>query len=227
MTDFIRFINWLALTLTATLLLLALGIEVTAFLRSAKQKDVGSSFALDQNFFACYFAFVRQQIFSMPPKGPPSFFFYFATEWLFENSPRAPFTFSGLCNLPETKKFEKNTKKITGNFLINFFPMRVLYKRILDTLKFFCYFWALDMASTWVVPGLSSFQVRIIPLRVFFTKILENIFFFFDFAISASPNWSQLKQWCVHYRNSTTLPFGGSFIFNIFFRISFFTPLVS
>ena len=51
-TDCISFISRLALTLTDTLLLLALGIEVNwAVLRSAKPKDVGSSPALDQNFF--------------------------------------------------------------------------------------------------------------------------------------------------------------------------------
>ena len=47
-TDCISFISRLALTLTDTLLLLALGIEVNwAVLRSAKSKDVGSSPALD------------------------------------------------------------------------------------------------------------------------------------------------------------------------------------
>ena len=61
LTDFISFISCRALTLNcATLLLLALGIEVTAFLRSAKQKDVGSSPALDQKFFVQVFSgFVR------------------------------------------------------------------------------------------------------------------------------------------------------------------------
>ena len=35
---------------------------------------------------------------------------------------------------------------------------RVLQKRQLDTLKSFCYFWALDMAPTYAVPGLLHFE---------------------------------------------------------------------
>ena len=79
--------------LTATLdILLSLGIEVTAFLRSAEQNDVGSSPTLTENFFVHVFrlcdAFFRK-IFhclqrvpllqkngcSKNPKGPPFTFF--------------------------------------------------------------------------------------------------------------------------------------------------------
>ena len=61
---------------------------------SAKQKDLGSSPAHDQNFFAqVLFGLVRlfsANFFSVS-KGSPFNFFYFANEWIFKNSPRAPF----------------------------------------------------------------------------------------------------------------------------------------
>ena len=77
--------------------------------------------------------------------------------------PKGPLLhFSALCDFRRPKKIR--------NFFFNFFLTRVLQKRILDTLKSFCYFWALDMAPTWVVPGLfecwatkilSSFNVEL------------------------------------------------------------------
>ena len=53
---------------------------------------------------------------------PLQFFFYFAKEWMFKNSQRAPLLhFSALCNLPETKmNFDKIFEK-TGIFF-QFFP---------------------------------------------------------------------------------------------------------
>ena len=56
---------------------------------------------------------------------------------------------------------QKNSKKKFKKFGIffQFFLKRVLQKRILDTLKSFCYFWALDMAPTWAVPGLFLLEV--------------------------------------------------------------------
>ena len=57
--------------------LLALGIEVNwDFLRSAKQKDVGSSLALDQNFLCMFFRLCDffSQFFFMSPKISPFIF---------------------------------------------------------------------------------------------------------------------------------------------------------
>ena len=105
MTDFI---SWLPLTLTATLLLLALGIEVNSdFLRSAKLKDVGSSLAVDEKFFACYFGFMGlfPHIFEMSPKGPPFIFFLFCNRMDARKIPKGPLShISALYDLPETSK---------------------------------------------------------------------------------------------------------------------------
>ena len=93
LTDFISSISWLALTINcATLLLLAPGLKVTASLSSAKHRNVGSSPALDKNFFVqvswlCETFFCK--FFQCLYKGPPSFVFYFAEEWMFKNFKRA------------------------------------------------------------------------------------------------------------------------------------------
>ena len=50
--------------------------------------------------------------------------------------------------------------------------MRVLLKRILDTLKSFCYFWALDMVPTWAVPGL--FYLKKTVFRLTFRQKIWN-----------------------------------------------------
>ena len=62
----------------------------------------------------------------MSPKGPPSFFSYFAKEWMFKNSQRPPFyifrryvTYRRPKKISE-KKFEKNSQKI--RILFQFFP---------------------------------------------------------------------------------------------------------
>ena len=69
-------------------LLLALGIEVNwDFLTSAKQKDVGSSLAVDQNFLCILFrlcGFFRN-FFSCHQRFLPSFVWYFATERMLKN----------------------------------------------------------------------------------------------------------------------------------------------
>ena len=86
---------------------------------------MGSSPTHDQKFFcAGFFGMVRlfSQFFLISPKGPPSFFFYFAKEWMFKNSQRPPFTFFGTMRLTgDQKKFEKKI----GN-IFNYFLTRVL-----------------------------------------------------------------------------------------------------
>ena len=105
-----RFYKFCKLTDTITKLChttsLALGIEVTTF---------GSSPALDQKFFVqVCFSFVRlfSQFFRCLQTVYPSFFFYFAKEWLFKNSQRAPFTFFGTMRLTEDQKILKKFPKI-------------------------------------------------------------------------------------------------------------------
>ena len=72
---------------------------------SAKQKDVGSSLALDQNFLCMLFRLCEtfSANFFNVSKGSPFNFLYFATEWMH---------FSVLCDLPET------SNKIRKTFLL-------------------------------------------------------------------------------------------------------------
>ena len=97
---------------------------------SAKQKDVGSSPAHDQNFFVqvlfrlgeTFFA-----IFYMSPKGPRFIFFLLCKRMGVQKLPKATLLhFSALCDLPETKKnskekFRKKNSKKFG-FSFKFFP---------------------------------------------------------------------------------------------------------
>ena len=60
-------------------------------------------------FIAGFFGFVRlfSQIFKMSPKGPPSFFSILQNNGC-SKTPKGPLLhFSALCDLPETKNFEK------------------------------------------------------------------------------------------------------------------------
>ena len=80
-------------------------------------------------------------------KGSP--FCFFNSETFFENfSPKAPSIFWCFATM-DVKKFERVP------------PFRFFRycKRILDTSKSFCYFWALDMAPTYAVPGLLYISV--------------------------------------------------------------------
>ena len=82
--------------------------------------------------------------------------------------------------------------RLTGGFKRNFeknfgfFSSFGYCKRILDTLKTFCYFWALDMAPTWAGPGLlfishhqtrreNSFSRETLSCNsIFFLKLLNK-----------------------------------------------------
>ena len=65
---------------------------------------------------------------------PLHFFWYFATEWMLKI---------------------RNGPLLARQFGPTFFSDTV--DGTLDTLKFFCYFWALDMAPTYALPGLFNF----------------------------------------------------------------------
>ena len=80
--------------------------------------------------FLQFFHVLRQNGCRKTSKGPP---FIFSALWDF-SAPLGPFFW--VC-----KFFEK-------------FSIFEYCKRILDTWKSFCYFWALDMAPTWAGPGL-------------------------------------------------------------------------
>ena len=65
-----------------------------------------------------------------------------------------PFTFSALCDLPETSK--KNSKKNRKFFFSIFSFLELLLSPVVEKVVFES-FWALDMAPTWAVPGLLGF----------------------------------------------------------------------
>ena len=79
------------------------------------------------------------------PKGPPfQFFWSFASEWMLKNPKGSSLSvFFGIVRLFSKKKF-----------FIKVVPIH----QYLEILKFFYYFWALDMAPTWAVPGLFHIQ---------------------------------------------------------------------
>ena len=125
LTDFMNFISWPTNTKLPLLhchtTSLPLGIEVTAFLRSAKQKDMGSSPVLDQNFFLqIFFGFVRLFFRKYLQRVHPSFFCLFCKKWMFKVSQSAPFyMFRHYATYRKPKKFEKKFKKF-GIFFSNF-----------------------------------------------------------------------------------------------------------
>ena len=114
------------LTLNCHTTSLPLGIEVTAFLRSAKQKDMGSSPALDQNFFVqFFFGFVRLFFRKYLQRVHPSFFCLFCKKWMFKDSQSAPFyMFRHYATYRKPKKFEKKLKSL--EFFFQFFLKGVL-----------------------------------------------------------------------------------------------------
>ena len=73
---------------------------------------------------AGYFGFVRLfgNFFQCLQRVPLQFFFYFAKEWMFKNSQRAPLLhFLALCDLPETKKNRQKFRK-KNRIFFQFFP---------------------------------------------------------------------------------------------------------
>ena len=80
-------------------------------------------------------------------------------------------------------------RRLQKNF--QFFLMQVLSKRILDTLKSFCYFWALIMAPTWAVPGLFRLS-KAKPNSIQFLK--ANFTFFFEKSLTLT-NFFNFGPW--------------------------------
>ena len=79
--------------------------------RGLPRRTRGFESRLDQNFFVHVISFA---IFLMSQKGPPSFFKYFATEWIFKKIPKGPLTFFGTMRLtgdffPHSGTVEENT----------------------------------------------------------------------------------------------------------------------
>ena len=99
--------------------------QLVTFLVGAFRRRTGSSPAHKQKFFVqVSFGFVRlfSQIFLMSPKCPPRFFFYFAKEWMFKNSQRAPFyIFWHYATYRQPKKIGKKISKKNSDFF-QFFP---------------------------------------------------------------------------------------------------------
>ena len=77
------------------------------------------------------------------PKGPYSFFWCLATHWMLRNPKECPLSvFSALWDFfPKGSRWARQFAPTFGFFRY--------CTRILDSLKSFCYFWALDMAPTY------------------------------------------------------------------------------
>ena len=99
---------------------------------SAKQKDVVSSPAHDQNFFMQVFFRLGETFFANflnVSKGSPSFFSLLCKECMLKNYRRPPFTFFGTMRLTGDQKIfrKKIRKKIQNSDLFfNFLLTRVL-----------------------------------------------------------------------------------------------------
>ena len=96
-------------------------------------------------------------------------FFMFCDRMDVEKPQRVPlFSFSALWDVSAPGARGSEPRRATRSiFLVcNFFKKKIFEKfssfdyckRILDTWKSFCYFWALDMAPTWAGPGLFYFN---------------------------------------------------------------------
>ena len=105
LTDFVSFISWFALTLNCVtkLCLLALGIEVTAFLEACQAEGRGfESRPWPKTFRAGFFGFVSK--FFLCLLRVPLHFFSILRQNGCSKLPKGPLLhFSALCDLPETK----------------------------------------------------------------------------------------------------------------------------
>ena len=88
---------------------------------------------------------------TMPGETKGSLFSVFSALW---NSfskkilQSVPLQFSKFFNTLQQRWSLKSPPPLCAKVRSNFWVFRVLWKRILDTLKSFCYFWASDMAPT-------------------------------------------------------------------------------
>ena len=96
-------------------------------------------------FFFNFFMFCDRMDVEKPQRVPP---FSFSALWDF-SAPGA--------RASEPRRATRSIFLVCNFFKKNFFEKFSIFeycKRILDTWKSFCYFWALDMAPTWAGPGL-------------------------------------------------------------------------
>ena len=85
---------------------------------------------------------------------------------------------------------------LVRNFFKKFFFQKISIfeycKRVLDTWKSFCYFWALDMAPTWAGPGLFKYYPTIF-LKLGFSDVQFSCFrisfFCFGYFLALYDNW--------------------------------------
>ena len=106
-----------------------------------------------------------------PEKKISSIFSCFATEWMLKNLKGSPLSVFWHCEtlLRQGLALAGPGAPLGSIFLVcNFFKKNFVKfsifeycKRILDTYKSFCYFWALDMAPTWAGRGLLCFNVTL------------------------------------------------------------------
>ena len=103
----------------------------------------------EKKFFFNFFMFCDRMDVEKPQRVPP---FSFSALWDF-SAPGA--------RASEPRRATRSIFLVCNFFKKNFFEKFSIFeycKRILDTWKSFCYFWALDMAPTWAGPGLLSFS---------------------------------------------------------------------
>ena len=124
----------------------------------------------------------------MSPKGPPFIFFLFRKRMDVEKQPKGPFY---IFRYNATyQKLQKKSKKFWKFFW-------VLLRIVLDTLKSFCYFWALDMAQIWAVPDLLKlsmpFTLSILTFCVCVAELIELMLIGKD--SSERPFWIRSRVW--------------------------------
>ena len=89
---------------------------------SAKQKDVGSSPAQDQNFLCRFFRLCETFFRKCLQRVPLHFFSYVAKEWMFKNSQRPPFYYfrdSATYRRPKNTR-KKISKKLRRSRLVRY-----------------------------------------------------------------------------------------------------------
>ena len=114
LTDFKSFISWLALTLTATLLPLAFGIEVMRLFWGLPSRRTWVRVPPLTKIFLCRLFWLCETFFAsfLNAKGSTLHFFLFCKRMDVEKLPKGPLLhFLALCDLPETKTIRKKSFK--------------------------------------------------------------------------------------------------------------------
>ena len=114
-------------------------------------------------------------------------FFMFCDRMDVEKPQRVPpFSFSALWDFSASGARASEPRRATRSIFLSIYFFRKIFfqkisifeycKRVLDTWKSFCYFWALDMAPTWAGPGLFKTKTTF-ELTVIFCVVWENDLF--------------------------------------------------